>query len=69
MGGSDKKKNPNLNLDEEGFNEPFVSKFKYYLSANKIDFSKFKKGISKTISREIFDNYPIYLQHTLFFNG
>jgi len=39
------------------------------LSANKIDFSSLKNGCAKTISREIFDNYPIYLQHTLFFNG
>ena len=52
MGGSDKKKNPNLGLSCEGYNEPFVSKFKYYLSANKC-----------------FEKYPIYLQHTLFYNG
>lgn len=51
MGGSDKKKNPNLSLTEEGYNEPYVSKFKYYLSANKIDLSAMKKGVSKPTSR------------------
>lgn len=40
MGGtSDKKKNPNLCLKECGFDEPFVSKFKFYLSSSKLDFS------------------------------
>jgi tetratricopeptide (TPR) repeat protein len=68
MGGSDKKKNPSLGLNISGYDEPFVSKFKYYLSANKLDFSSMKKGRSP-ISRDIFDKYPIYLQHTLFYNG
>lgn len=67
-GASTKKKNPNLVLSETGFDEPFVSKFKYYLSENKIDFSM-KRGPSPPVSREIFNTYPIYLQHTLFFNG
>lgn len=70
MGGSDKKKNPSLGLTAEGYDEPFISKFKYYLSANKLDFSSMKKGREPgAISREVFDNYPIYLQHTLFYNG
>lgn len=69
MGGSDKKKNPSLGLTTQGYDEPFVSKFKYYLSANKLDFSSMKKGRSPAVSREVFDRYPIYLQHTLFYNG
>ena len=28
-----------------------------------------RKGPSPPVSREVFNNYPIYLQHTLFFNG
>ena len=72
MGGSEKKRNPDIFQMSSGFDEPFVSKFNYYLSANKIDFSmvRRKKGqqpISK--SREIFNTYPIYLQHSLFYNG
>jgi hypothetical protein len=27
-----------------GYDEPFVSKFKYYLSSNKIDFNALKQG-------------------------
>lgn len=69
MGGSDKKKNPSLGLTTQGYDEPFVSKFKYYLSANKLDFSAMKNGRSPAVSREVFDRYPIYLQHTLFYNG
>ena len=69
MGGSDKKKNPSLGLATQGYDEPFVSKFKYYLSANKLDFSSMKKGRGPAASREVFDKYPIYLQHTLFYNG
>jgi hypothetical protein len=41
MGTSEKKKNPSLSLSSYGYDEPFVSKFKYYLSANKMDFSGF----------------------------
>ena len=37
-GASTKKKNPNLPLSETGYGEPFVSKFKYYLSESKINF-------------------------------
>jgi hypothetical protein len=51
MGGSDKKKNPPLGLTAEGFDEPFVSKFKYYLSANKLDFSIGKRGKPAGVSR------------------
>ena len=70
MGGSDKKRNPSLGLACEGYDEPFVSKFKYYLSANKLDFTAIKKGKSTIpFSREAFDKYPIYLKHTLFYNG
>jgi tetratricopeptide (TPR) repeat protein len=72
MGGSEKKRNPDLFQMNSGFNEPFVSKFNYYLSANKIDFSliRTKKGSQPiTRSREIFNTYPSYLQHTLFYNG
>lgn len=71
MGGaSSKKKNPNLNLTEAGFDEPFVSKYKYYLSASKVNFGSVKKGLPQaTTVREIFNTYPIYLQHTIFFNG
>jgi len=70
MGGSDKKKNPSLGLSCEGYDEPFVSKFKYYLSANKLDFTAAKRaGGRLPASRELFEKYPIYLQHTLFYNG
>ncbi len=70
MGGSDKKKNPSLGLNCEGYDEPFVSKFKYYLSANKLDFTAAKRaGGRLPASRELFEKYPIYLQHTLFYNG
>lgn len=51
MGGSDKKKNPSLGLSACGFDEPFVSKFKYYLSANKLDFSVGKRGKPAGVSR------------------
>ncbi len=46
MGGSEKKRNPDLFQMNSGFDEPFVSKFHYYLSGNKIDFSlmRQKKG-------------------------
>ena len=47
-GGSDKKKNPNLNLTEEGYDEPFVSKFKFYLSGNKLDFPRIRQGLPRT---------------------
>ena len=69
MGGADKKKNPSLGVSNEGFNEPFVSKYKYYLSANKLDFSMLKKNKLPQTNREVFDQYPVYLQHTLFFSG
>jgi hypothetical protein len=69
MGGSDRKKNPSLPLNNQAFDEPFVSKFKYYLSANKMDFSMKGKGKVHHRSRLMFDQYPIYLQHTIFFNG
>lgn len=69
MGGSDKKKNPNLGLNHQGYDEPFVSKYKYYLSSNKLDFSAIRKANPTSFNREIFDSYPIYLKHTLFFNG
>lgn len=69
-GSSQKKKNPDLKQNEQGYNEPFVSKFRYYLSTSKINFANVKRGLPQpTISREIFDTYPIYLQHTLFYNG
>lgn len=56
-----------LNL---GFDEPFVSKFKYYLSASKINFDQVSKGLRpQPIIRHKFDKYPIYLKHTLFING
>jgi hypothetical protein len=43
MGGSDKKKNPGLAQSNSAFDEIFVSKFNYYLSANKIDFNLLKR--------------------------
>lgn len=53
-----------------GYDEPFISKFKYYLSSNKINFDNIKKGIRpQPTIRHLFDQYPIYLKHTLFFNG
>lgn len=53
-----------------GFNQPFVSKFKYYLSGNKINFEDIKKGKKpQSITRDKFNCFPIYLQHTLFFTG
>lgn len=51
MGGSEKKKNPGLGLSHEGYNEPFVSKFKYYLSPAKIDFSFNPKSKKMDTSR------------------
>lgn len=70
MVSSGSKKNPNLGIEHSGYDEPFVSKFKYYLSANKINFEMMKKGkISQPVVRHIFDQYPIYLKHTLFYNG
>ena len=69
-GTSDKKKNPNLKINESGYDEPFVSKFRFYLSTNKLDFSTVKRGLPQpNINREVFAKYPIYLQHSLFFNG
>lgn len=51
-GTSDKKKNPDLKSREQGFEEPFVSKFRYYLSTAKLDFSKAKRGLPQpTIHR------------------
>ncbi len=77
MVSSGAKKNPNLGIDHSGttftklgFDEPFVSKFKYYLSSNKINFDLLKNGKSSLPTiRDKFDHYPIYLKHTLFFNG
>ena len=73
MTGSFKKRNPDLLQSNAGHDESFVSKFNYYLSTNKIDFTllKRKNNQSRPISksREIFNTYPIYLKHTLFFNG
>lgn len=40
---SEKKKNPNLMLEEAGYNEPFISKFKFYLSGSKIDFAAIQR--------------------------
>jgi hypothetical protein len=54
MGGSDKKKNPGLAHSNSAFDEAFVSKFNYYLSANKIDFSLLKrknKGLPQVRTR------------------
>jgi len=72
MGGSTKKKNPDLYQFNTGYDEPFVSKFAYYLSSNKIDFGALKKrksSVPLSKSRETFNSYPIYLKHSLFFNG
>lgn len=69
MASSGKKKNPSLRLFHEGFDEPFISKFKYYLSPNKLNFEGIRKGkLGKQGERKNFDNYPIYLQHTLFYD-
>ena len=46
---SDKKKNPNLKLEEQGWDEPFVSKFRFYLSANKLDFGNIKQGLPQPV--------------------
>ena len=70
MASSGAKKNPNLGITQEGFDEPFVSKFKYYLSANKLNFDAMRKGRSESSpGRQIFNTYPIYVKHTLFYNG
>lgn len=70
MASSGTKKNPSLGLNQEGYDEPFVSKFKYYLSANKINMHAIRKGKTyNSHQREVFNTYPIYLQHTLFANG
>ena len=68
MGSSVKKRNPGLGQEHSSFDEPFVSKYRYYLSANKLDIAMTQKA-RRDIRRETFDQYPIYLQHTLFFNG
>ena len=68
MGSSVKKRNPGLSQIASAFDEPFVSKYRYYLSSNKLDIAMTQK-VRKDIKREEFDMYPIYLQHTLFFNG
>ena len=44
MASSGTKKNPNLGITQEGYDEPYVSKFKYYLSANKLNFDAIRKG-------------------------
>lgn len=45
MNSSGAKKNPNLGIQHEGgFDEPFVSKYKYYLSDSKINFSEIRRG-------------------------
>lgn len=70
MASSGTKKNPNLGLDHLGYDEPFVSKYKYYLSPNKINFDILKHGKQQfPTTRHKFDQYPIYLKHTLFYNG
>ena len=50
MGGSEKKRNPDLIQINSGYDEPFISKFNYYLSSKKIDFSllRSKKGYQPT---------------------
>lgn len=72
MGGSDKKRNPGLSQTNTAYDEPFISKFSYYLSLNKIDFSLLKAkntGLPQIRTREVFNTYPIYLKHTLFYQG
>ena len=44
MGGSEKKRNPDLFQMTQGFDEPFVSKYSYYLSSNKIDFAMMREN-------------------------
>ncbi len=69
MQTSTKKKNPSLRLTNKGYSSPFVSKYKYYLSEKKIDMDFLNNKKTKGNPREIFNTYPIYLQHTIFFNG
>lgn len=73
MHSSNDQKNPGLQLTDQGkhttysaFDSEMVSKYRYYLSKSKIDmyFLERKRG---NRSREVFDNYPLYLQHTLFY--
>ncbi len=52
-----------------GYDEPFISKFKYYLSISKLDFSILNRSSKEECLRELFDSYPIYLQHTLFYKS
>ena len=66
MTSSGKKKNPGLLLDHVAYDEPYVSKYKYYLSTNKLDLTKVEK---KNQERVVFNQYPIYLQHSLFYQG
>jgi hypothetical protein len=74
MSSSDDQKNPGLQLYDQGtsvinsaYDSEMVSKFKYYLSRTKIDlYFLEKRRLNK--SREIFDRYPLYLQHTLSYN-
>lgn len=76
MQASDDQKNPGLQIFNQGnveinlaYDEDHVSKFRFYLSRAKLDFSSLdgKKRTNK--SRVIFDSYPIYLQHTLFYSS
>jgi hypothetical protein len=74
MASSDDQKNPGLQLYDQGistinlaYDSEMVSKFKYYLSSTKIDlYFLEKRRVNK--SREIFDRYPLYIQHSLFYN-
>ena len=51
-GTSNKKKNPDLKMNESGYDEPLVSKFRFYLSTSKLDFSNIKRGLPQpTINR------------------
>lgn len=77
---SEKKKNPGLGSLVENYNLEYISNFNYLLDYKGMDaFKNFdfqsmdaKKNLNKEkggwprLKREVFDQYPIYLKHTLF---
>lgn len=65
---SEKKKNPSLQAMTQAYNEEFISVYGYLLDYQGF-FSIIRKN-KRTVSKDrlVFDTYPIYLKHTLFFN-
>lgn len=51
------------------YDEDYVSKYRFYLSNAKLDFTYLDGKKRKNQSRAVFDSYPIYLQQTLFYDS